>query len=710
MPPTADESLLTAAEELVSTSEPASVAPSDRVVSNEYRGEIPAKGDVLTLNQVMKMDPDDYSRWIYSKDARYSRVDLFPEPWNTYLTKTNIWMIAPWIFPILFLIDYEHFFSSVLLATVTHLFLWPLVEIFVHKIVFHMEIGDSKLIMLIHFMFHGIHHAAPRDYGHLLMPYTVSVPLTLIGWSLLYTLTGGHIFATNSILAGFLTGYVRYDLTHISLHSFTPKNLQSFLESLQYVPTSVTKFLTAYYRELKQAHDKHHFSEPDRFFEVSYRGADSATLRQPDPEIALEKERLEAGRLQIAGLERELMLPPPYEEATAEERANICPRTNRRLPHATPVTTSVTYPQRHQARRKKMLELHPELTELMRPEMASVILAAGLSLIQFGVAVLIAPQASWWQIVLLVYLFGAFVDHALWVLIHDFTHNLGLGDVVVGGIAIDKLTANALMCIVANGPHLFPSGIPFRQYHLQHHAYLNERGGDPDVISPLELRLFGDGRSFISKLLWLTFSQISQGLRPLQFKPITSPRYYQLLAVNAVHNIIYGYLAYLISGSSYSAVAYLLFSSLVSIGPHLVGIRWIAEHFQVAPDQETYSCYSSIRYLILNMSCHVEHHDLPRVPWMHLMTVRKIAPEFYDRLYAHSGYWTVLFQYLFDSNVALTSRITRPTKRTDDGVAIDDNIDMLEVEAQPIPTSTDSVVSEAVATETDVAEESKKDQ
>jgi hypothetical protein len=111
-------------------------------------------------------------------------------------------------------------------------------------------------------------------------------------------------------------------------------------------------------------------------------------------------------------------------------------------------------------------------------------------------------------------------------------------------------------------------------------AYLNERKGDPDLISPLELRLFGNGRSFLSKLMWLTFSQISQGLRPLQFKPITSPRYYKLLAVNAVHNIFYGCLAYLISGSSYSAVAYLLFSSLVSIGPHLVGIRWIAEHFQ----------------------------------------------------------------------------------------------------------------------------------
>jgi hypothetical protein len=313
--------------------------------------------------------------------------------------------------------------------------------------------------------------------GHLLMPYTVSIPLTLIGWSLLYVLTGFHNFATNALLAGFLTGYVRYDLTHISLHSITPKNLQEFLESAQYVPTPVTKFLVAYYRELKQAHDKHHFSEHNRFFEVSYRGADSATLRQPDPEIAAEKERLETNRLQLAGLERELMLPPPYEEATAEERQNICPRTNRRLPHTEPATTNVTYPQRHQARRKKMLEMHPELNDLMHPEMASVILAAGLSAIQFGVAVFIAPQASWWQIVLLVYLFGAFVDHALWVLIHDFTHNLGFNDIIVGGVAIDKLTANALMCIVANGPHLFPSGIPFRQYHLQHHVCSREGAG-----------------------------------------------------------------------------------------------------------------------------------------------------------------------------------------------------------------------------------------
>jgi hypothetical protein len=152
MAPTFDETLSSAAQiESVDVN-------VDRVVHSEYRGEVPAKGEVLTLKQVMRMDPDDYSRWIYSKDARYKRVDLFSEPLNTYLTKTNLWMLVPWVVPIVLLLDYEHFISSVLLATLAHMLLWPLVEIFVHKTVFHMEIGDSKLIMLIHFMFHGIHH------------------------------------------------------------------------------------------------------------------------------------------------------------------------------------------------------------------------------------------------------------------------------------------------------------------------------------------------------------------------------------------------------------------------------------------------------------------------------------------------------------------------------------------------------------------------
>lgn len=67
------------------------------------------------------------------------------------------------------------------------------------------------------------------------------------------------------------------------------------------------------------------------------------------------------------------------------------------------------------------------------------------------------------------------------------------------------------------------------------------------------------------------------------------------------------------------------------------------------------------------LSYHNEHHDFPDVPWSRLPSVRKTAPEFYETLWQHSSYLMVLYEFFFDPNFTLHSRIVRisnPSKTT----------------------------------------------
>ena len=63
------------------------------------------------------------------------------------------------------------------------------------------------------------------------------------------------------------------------------------------------------------------------------------------------------------------------------------------------------------------------------------------------------------------------------------------------------------------------------------------------------------------------------------------------------------------------SVFYLVVSSLFSIGFHPMGARWVAEHYAVHPEQETYSYYGIANQMAFNIGYHNEHHDLPKIAW-----------------------------------------------------------------------------------------------
>jgi sterol desaturase/sphingolipid hydroxylase (fatty acid hydroxylase superfamily) len=123
---------------------------------------------------------------------------------------------------------------------------WTLTEYWIHRAIFHFEPADG-LGARLHWIIHGVHHDHPNDPLRLVMPPSVSIPLALGFWALFMLLLGTPW--ANVFTAGFLAGYLMYDMTHYHVHHHRPR-------------TRVGKLV----REL---HMRHHFQDDTRGFGVS---------------------------------------------------------------------------------------------------------------------------------------------------------------------------------------------------------------------------------------------------------------------------------------------------------------------------------------------------------------------------------------------------------------------------------------------------------
>ncbi len=134
-------------------------------------------------------------------------------------------------------------------STLTGMFIgyvaWTLTEYFGHRYVFHWEM-TSRLGARAHFLIHGVHHDYPSDPLRLVMPLLMSLPIMTIAAVIILTIGGALALPT---LAGFIAGYVAYDMVHFHVHHGTSRTA-----------------LGAY---LKRTHMLHHFREPDKWYGVS---------------------------------------------------------------------------------------------------------------------------------------------------------------------------------------------------------------------------------------------------------------------------------------------------------------------------------------------------------------------------------------------------------------------------------------------------------
>ncbi len=131
------------------------------------------------------------------------------------------------------------------------LFLWTLGEYTLHRFLFHYE-AKSERAKRIFFLFHGVHHAQPQDKTRLVMPLPVSIPLALIFYGLFHLVFAVLLKApqwVNPLTAGFMLGYLIYDLTHYATHHFPMRS--------------------GFAKYLKRYHMAHHYKDPNSRFGVS---------------------------------------------------------------------------------------------------------------------------------------------------------------------------------------------------------------------------------------------------------------------------------------------------------------------------------------------------------------------------------------------------------------------------------------------------------
>jgi sterol desaturase/sphingolipid hydroxylase (fatty acid hydroxylase superfamily) len=102
------------------------------------------------------------------------------------------------------------------------------------------------------FLFHGIHHAQPQCKTRLVMPPVVSIPMALLFYglfSLVLSKLIGASLRVAPVFAGFISGYLAYDLTHYATHHLPMRK-------------GFGKFLKRY-------HNQHHYKTPNQRFGVS---------------------------------------------------------------------------------------------------------------------------------------------------------------------------------------------------------------------------------------------------------------------------------------------------------------------------------------------------------------------------------------------------------------------------------------------------------
>jgi sterol desaturase/sphingolipid hydroxylase (fatty acid hydroxylase superfamily) len=123
---------------------------------------------------------------------------------------------------------------------------WTLAEYLLHRFVFHFE-PDTRWGRRLHFIIHGVHHEYPHDPMRLVMPPSVSVPLAILVF-LLFRLLLGPVWSL-PFFAGFLVGYLIYDMTHFHIHHHRSDNKLSLA--------------------LRRYHYRHHFQQSDRGYGVT---------------------------------------------------------------------------------------------------------------------------------------------------------------------------------------------------------------------------------------------------------------------------------------------------------------------------------------------------------------------------------------------------------------------------------------------------------
>lgn len=290
------------------------------------------------------------------------------------------------------------------------------------------------------------------------------------------------------------------------------------------------------------------------------------------------------------------------------------------------MSSSRVGPRWHDERRRKLLADHPEVRKLVGHNTWSAVAVFTLVAAQFGMAIAV-KDLPWWGVLMLSYAIGAFVAHAIGILIHDAAHDL----------IFKSGTANRLLAIFANLPLLFPAAMDFREKHLKHHAHVGEPDGlDTQAPQTWDFKFVTNGWK---RAIWHMAGPI------LTHSDAPTHRPSKWVSLNVAANLMVSVGFFLLFG--FKATLFLGFAGLMAFGHHPVGVRRYGEHLTLRQGQPTTSYYGPFNRVAFDVGYHVEHHDLPSVPWNRLRALHATAPELYAPLASVKSWLGLLYDLTF---------------------------------------------------------------
>lgn len=162
------------------------------------------------------------------------------------LTKTNVYSYYSIYLSLFFYFSWSALIHRNFIFTFfIGLFLWSFAEYCMHRFSFHLK-STNPFLKLSTFIFHGVHHAYPREVSRSLTPLIFSLPLAAMFYVIFKLIFVNQV---DGVFAGFLSGYLIYTVIHDSTHHF----------SMNYPVL----------RQLKRHHMHHHYFDTDKNFGVS---------------------------------------------------------------------------------------------------------------------------------------------------------------------------------------------------------------------------------------------------------------------------------------------------------------------------------------------------------------------------------------------------------------------------------------------------------
>ena len=300
----------------------------------------------------------------------------------------------------------------------------------------------------------------------------------------------------------------------------------------------------------------------------------------------------------------------------------------------------------HISRARAILRSHPEVRDLTGPAPSTFLLLLALVGAQITIALWLCDRPLW-MLALAAYTVGAVVNCGVLNMIHEACH----------GLIFRGRRWNRLAAYIANLGTFWPSVEAFFHYHLPHHRYLGEYERDTTIARRWEARMIG--RSGLRKVLWFVFFAV---IYPFRIRGMNVGRVdNRRIAFNFALQIAWWAVLYGIGG--WQPIAYLALSFYFHFGLHPLNAIALQEHVFVHAGEESYSYYGVGNWITFNAGYHVEHHDMPSIPWSRLQRLRRLAPEFYEGRHPYYSWTGLIVAFVRDRRWSLWARATRPPGR-----------------------------------------------